>query len=422
MLLGCIGDDFTGSSDLANTLAREGMRTMQFNGVPTMPAPEGCEAAVVALKSRSIPATDAVDQSLQALDWLLAEGARQIVFKYCSTFDSTPEGNIGPVAEALLHRLGASRAVVCPAFPGAGRTIYQGHLFVKDRLLSESGMEKHPLTPMTDPDLRRWLRLQTQGDVGLVAFPAVDAGAKSIDAALDACAARGERLIVVDALTDRHLREIGAAVADDKLITGGSGIALGLPDNFRRRGALHGGRGAWKGAAGPAVVLAGSCSTATRGQVAAFVQNHPAFAIDADGVMAGTITAESVAGFLLDKAADAPIAYSSADPATVAAAQEKWGRDQLAHAVETLFAVVAIRLIEGGVRRLVVAGGETSGAVATGLGRPAFEVGPEIDPGVPAMLVPGSPPFTMALKSGNFGGTDFFEKALRVLQGEAAGG
>jgi uncharacterized protein YgbK (DUF1537 family) len=229
-------------------------------------------------------------------------------------------------------------------------------------------------------------------------------------------------LIVVDALTDRHLREIGAAVADDKLITGGSGIALGLPDNFRRRGELHGGGGAWKGTSGRAAVLAGSCSTATRAQVATFIQNHPSFMIEADGVMAGTITAEGVAGFLLEKATEAPIAYSSADPVKIAAAQERWGRDRLAHAVESLFASVAIRLIEGGVKRLVVAGGETSGAVATGLGRPAYEIGPEIDPGVPALFVPGTPSFTMALKSGNFGGTDFFEKALRVLQGEAAGG
>jgi uncharacterized protein YgbK (DUF1537 family) len=417
MLLGCIGDDFTGSSDLANTLAREGMQTMQFTGVPRSNAPPACEAGVVALKSRSIAPDEAVRQSLQALDWLLAQGARQIVFKYCSTFDSTPQGNIGPVAEALLDRLGAQQAIVCPAFPATGRTIYQGHLFVKDKLLSESGMESHPLTPMTDPNIRRWLRLQTKTDVGLVPYAAVEEGPGAIAAALEECGRRGERLVVVDALSEIHLRSIGMTAAHDKLITGGSGIALGLPDNFRRRGLLAETRSPWEGVRGPAAVLAGSCSGATRAQVAAFIADHPSLQIEVDAVMAGHTDATTVARFLIHNADRPGIAYSSADPQSVAAAQEKWGRDKVAAAIEGLFSDVAVGLVNAGIKRLVVAGGETSGAVATALDRPAFEIGPEIDPGVPAMLVPGSPVFALALKSGNFGGPDFFDKALRVLGG-----
>ena len=213
MLLGCIADDFTGASDLANTLARGGMATIQFIGLPGEPAPATCEAGVVALKTRSIPADEAVAASLAALAWLRAQGCRQFLFKYCSTFDSTPRGNIGPVAEALLDELSAPVAVVCPVFPATGRTLFMGHLFVGDRLLNESGMEKHPLNPMTDADIRRWLRLQTKGEVGLISYPTVRRGAAAIRAALDAEAAAGRRLVVVDAITDDDLRAIGGACA-----------------------------------------------------------------------------------------------------------------------------------------------------------------------------------------------------------------
>jgi uncharacterized protein YgbK (DUF1537 family) len=238
MLLGCIGDDFTGSSDLANTLATGGMRTVLYSGVPSGPADAGVEAGIVALKSRSIPAGEAVRQSLAALDWLGVQGCRQFLFKYCSTFDSTPEGNIGPVAEALADALGADRVVVCPAFPSLGRTLHHGHLFVGDRLLSESGMERHPLNPMTEPDIRRWLSRQCHGAVGHVPTSVVLRGADAIRDALGRCRDAGERLVVVDAVRDADLVEIGAAVADLPLVTGGSGVALGLPDNFRRAGLI----------------------------------------------------------------------------------------------------------------------------------------------------------------------------------------
>ncbi len=409
MLLGCIGDDFTGSSDLGNTLAKQGMRVTQYRGVPDGPAAPGVEAGVVALKSRTIPATEAVAQSLVALDWLRAQGCEQFLFKYCSTFDSTPEGNIGPVAEALAAALGATRVIVCPAFPATDRTVYQGHLFVADRLLSESGMRDHPLTPMTDPDIRRWLGRQTRLGIGHVGLPTVLEGSAAIRAALDAA---GETLVVVDATRDTDLLAIGAAADGLPLVTGGSGIALGLPENFRRRGLLVGGQGGWSGTEGRAAILSGSCSIATREQIATHRARHPALEIDVDAVLAGETRAADVAAWLLAQNDELPLAYSSADPARVRAAQERHGREASAAAIEALFAETARRLVAGGVRRLITAGGETSGAVVEGLALGALEIGPEIDPGVPAVRAGD---LALALKSGNFGRTGFFEEAGRVL-------
>jgi uncharacterized protein YgbK (DUF1537 family) len=416
MILGCIGDDFTGASDLANTLARQGMRTLQFSGVPVRSAPTFCEAGVIALKSRTIAPQDAINLSLAALEWLLGQGARQIFFKYCSTFDSTRQGNIGPVAEALLDRLGAPGAVACPALPANGRTIYQGHLFVGDRLLSESGMENHPLTPMRDPDLRRWLAYQTRTATGLVNLSTVAKGPTAIRAALDACYRRRERLVIVDATSDDDLRRIGTAVSHDLLVTGGSGIALGLPENFRKAGLLGAPVRPWFGVEGAAVILSGSCSSATRAQVATYAARHPSLLIEADALMSAEIDVDKAYVFCRGQTVT-PLIYSSAEPHIVAAGQAKWGREALAGRFEAFFAALAQRLTADGFRRLVVAGGETSGAVATALGRPCLEIGPEIDPGVPALQAVGEPSLALALKSGNFGGPDFFEKALRVLAG-----
>ncbi len=418
MLLGCIGDDFTGSSDLANTLAKGGMRTVQYSGVPAGPAGSDVEAGVIALKTRSIPVGEAVAKSMAALEWLQAQGCRQFLFKYCSTFDSTREGNIGPVADALADRLDTDCVIACPVFPATGRTLYLGHLFVGDKLLSESGMENHPLTPMTDPDIRRWLQYQTKSNVGHVPISTVDAGPDAVAAALNAEAASGRRMIVVDATIDQDLTTIGAAAADLKLITGGSGIALGLPDNFRRAGLIGEDQNTWKGETGPVVVLSGSCSIATRGQVARYVEDHPHLEVTADAVMHGRLTGQSVASYLLDHKDEAPIAFSSADPDVVAKAQETFGRESLAEMLEGLFAEVAREVTEAGVSRLITAGGETSGAIVSGLGIDALEIGPEIDPGVPALRA-ASRDLVLALKSGNFGAEDFFEKAANVLKGEA---
>lgn len=411
MRLGCIGDDFTGSSDLANTLTRGGMRTVQYTGTPTTPAAAEVEAGVVALKSRSIPAADAVAQSLAALGWLREQGCTQILFKYCSTFDSTPHGNIGPVADALADALGAGPVVVCPAFPGTGRSIYQGHLFVHDRLLCESGMERHPLTPMTDADIRRWLAPQTRHPVGHVPAQTVFAGAEAVAAALAAEAAAGRRLVVVDAIRDADLMEIGRAARALPLVTGGSGIALGLPGNF----GIAPRPVAWTGQPGKGIVLSGSCSRATLGQVARHrAAGHPVRAIDADAVIGRRATPSETADWLLS-AEGLPLAYTSADPEAVAAIQARHGREAASAALETFFAETARLAVAGGVTRVITAGGETSGAIVEALALSELQIGPEIDPGVPALRARAD--LVVALKSGNFGAEDFFEKADRVLGG-----
>ncbi|HYF52897.1 MAG TPA: 3-oxo-tetronate kinase [Salinarimonas sp.] len=418
MLLGVIADDFTGASDIANTLAKGGLATMLHLGVPRGPAAEATEAGVVALKSRSIPADEAVGQSLAALAWLREAGCRQVVFKICSTFDSTPEGNIGPVSEALARELGAMGVPVCPAFPATGRTVYQGHLFVGDRLLSESGLEHHPLNPMTDPDLRRWMGRQAEEPIGLLPWAVVRRGSGAIRAALDEAAGRGERHVIVDAISDDDLVALGEACADAPLLTGGSGIASGLPANLIRLGLASGRASAFRGIAGPAAILAGSCSRATLGQVELHARDHPALAVDVEAVMAGTMGADDLVAFLQAHAHDAPLVYSSAPPERVGALQGGFGREAVAHRLDALFAETARRLVASGVSRIVVAGGETSGAVVSGLELDALAIGPEIDPGVPALAAPDRR-LALALKSGNFGAPDFFAKALAAMARDA---
>lgn len=422
MLLGVIADDFTGASDIANTLAKGlpgqgGLHTVQYLGVPDGKAAEGVEAGVIALKSRSIDAAAAVEQSLAALRWLQAQGCRQVVFKYCSTFDSTPAGNIGPVAEALAGALGVSGVVACPAFPGAGRTVYQGHLFVKDRLLNESGLQNHPLNPMTDADIRRWLRLQTANDIGHVDVATVRQGPAAIEGALRESGVQGCTLVIVDAIADDDLIAIGRAAASHRLITGGSGIAIGLAANFIERGLAAGTEADVLGIEGPEAILAGSCSGATREQVEVHHKNHPTLAIDVADVMAGKTTTVDLVSFLLANQGRAPLVYSSDTPDEVQAVQECFGRERVADALDNLFADTARQLVGAGIRRLVVAGGETSGAVVSALGLGALTIGREIDPGVPVLISGGEKPVALALKSGNFGAPDFFGKALERLAG-----
>lgn len=415
MLLGAIADDFTGGSDLANTLAKGGMATTQFVGIPAAGAPADCEAGVVALKTRSLPADDAVRQSLEAADWLKAQGCEQFLFKYCSTFDSTPKGNIGPVAEALLERLGADLAAVCPVFPATGRRLFMGHLFVGDKLLSESGMEKHPLTPMTDPNIRRWLRLQTEGEVGLIALETVRAGPQVLADAFEIERRKGARLVVIDAVADSDLMALGTALAGHKLVTGGSGIALGLPENFRRAGKLAGKSRTRAIAKGPAVVLCGSCSTTSQRQVGVYLNSHPGLAIDAPALMDGSMTVDGAEAWIAAQNGAVPIVYSTADPTSVAYAQQRFGREVIAAKVEDFFARLARRLVDSGMRRVVVGGGETSGAVVEALGINSLGIGEEIDPGVPALVAERNGPLGLALKSGNFGTDGFFEKAVERI-------
>ena len=422
MLLGVIADDFTGASDIANTIAKGlpgqgGLRTAQFLGVPRSDTISDMEAGVIALKSRSITAADAVAQSLEALHWLLGQGCTQIVFKYCSTFDSTPTGNIGPVAEALAEALDAHGVIACPAFPAAGRTVYQGHLFVHDRLLNESGLQNHPLNPMTDPDIRRWLTRQSRYPVGLVTWSSVRAGPAEITAKLRKAHGSGQRLVIVDALGDDDLVAIGTAAASAKLITGGSGVAMGLPANFIAAGLARGSTSLGIGVDGPEAILAGSCSGATRGQVERHQQKHPTLAIDVDSVMRGDTTASDLVSFVLGNHGKAPLVFSSGSPDEVSRLQGRYGRDAIAETLDALFADTARKLVSAGVRRLVVAGGETSGAVVTALDLGALTIGPEIDPGVPVVISTGQAPVAMALKSGNFGAPDFFVKALDRMAG-----
>ncbi len=417
MLLGAIGDDFTGSTDLANMLVRGGMRTVQVIGVPRGPAPEA-DAVVVALKSRTIAAEQAVAQSLAALEWLRSAGCRQFFFKYCSTFDSTDRGNIGPVADALMDVLGVPFTIACPAFPENGRTVYRGHLFVGDVLLSESGMKDHPLTPMGDANLVRVLQRQSRNKVGLVREEAVRHGPGAVEERFAALEREGVGIAIVDAVSDADLHAIGHACAGLPLVTGGSGVAVGLPENFRREGLL---RHAEHAAELPRVdglsaVLSGSCSTATNGQVAEWLRTRPGFKLDPLRLAKGDdLAGEALAWARELIAANAVLIYATSQPEEVARVQASLGAERAGHLVEACLARVAGGLVESGVRRLVVAGGETSGAVVSALGVKALRIGPQIDPGVPWTVSVGGAPLALALKSGNFGGQNFFAKALAML-------
>ena len=419
-LLGCIADDFTGATDLAAMLVRQGMRAVQLIGVPGADdAVPDADAIVVALKSRTAPVGDAVRDSLAALTWLRAASCRQFFFKYCSTFDSTDEGNIGPVADALLGELAGGFAFACPAFPANARSVYQGHLFVGSTLLSESGMENHPITPMHDANLVRVLGRQTTGTVGLVGFATVERGAAAIRDAVTALRDRGFRYAIADALTDGHLHALGEAAAAHALVTGGSGMAIGLPENFRRAGVLadRGDPAALPAPAGHAAVLAGSCSRATLFQIATAREHVPTLELDALATPDAAALARQAIGWASGRLGETPIVIAaSAPPDRVAALQAKLGREASGVLIEQALAEVAKALVARGVGRLVVAGGETSGAVVTRLGVQRLRIGAEIDPGVPWTFAEGrGGGLHLALKSGNFGARDFFLKAFDRL-------
>ncbi len=415
-VLGCIADDFTGATDLAAMLVRQGMSAVQVIGVPGAgePVPEA-DAIIVALKSRTIPAQDAVRQSLAALEWLRQAGCRQFFFKYCSTFDSTEAGNIGPVADALVAALGCGFAIACPAFPANNRTVYQGHLFVGGTLLNESGMQDHPLTPMRDANLVRVLSRQTDGTVGLVPYVTVLRGAATVRSALTMLKEQGRRYGIVDAVTDADLHSIGEAVDGQALVTGGSGVAMGLPENFRRLGLLSGGDAAsLPDVPGHAAVVAGSCSRATLFQIGAARDRVPTLELDALTATDAQSMVDQALAWAAGKLGPVPVVIAaSAPPDKVAALQARLGREAAGALVETAMAGIAAGLVAAGVRRLVVAGGETSGAVVERLGVRRLRIGPEIDTGVPWTYAEGAgPPLLLALKSGNFGGRDFFLQAF----------
>jgi len=426
-VLGCIADDFTGATDLANNLVRAGMRTVQTIGVPTDTQAVNADAIVVALKSRTIPAQDAIAQSLQAYAWLKTQGVEQIYFKYCSTFDSTAKGNIGPVTEALMdviHGKDQGLTIVCPAFPENNRTIFKGHLFVGDVLLSDSGMRNHPLTPMTDANLVRVMQSQTQRKVGLVEHSCVAAGAEAIRARFKTLQAEGVGVAVIDAISNQDLMYMGQALADMPLVTAGSGVAIGLPQNWKASGVLATDAKAdtLPAAKGFQAVVSGSCSVATNAQVMHWRQSgKPALAIDPLAVASGTDVVTQALEWATPLLTQGPVLiYATAEPNAVKAIQNKLGVTQAGELVEHTLSSIAKGLVQNGVRQLVVAGGETSGAVIQALEVQRMVIGPQIDPGVPWTSVTSpvcnGDTVHVTLKSGNFGTNDFFEKSFTRLK------
>jgi len=418
--LGCIADDFTGATDLANNLVRAGMRVVQTIGVPDGPIAD-VDAVVVALKSRTTPAAEAVAMSLAAARWLRSQGAPQLYFKVCSTFDSTAAGNIGPVAEALLAETGSRFAIVTPAFPENGRTVFKGHLFVGDVLLSDSPMRQHPLTPMTDANLVRVLQAQVKSArVGLVDHRALARGEAGLRERFAALQADGVALAIADAVTDDDLRLLAAAASDQPFVVAGSGLAIGIP-------ALHGLRPSAAAAQlppprGACAVVSGSCSAATNAQVAAF--DGERFAVDPLRLAAGDDLVAQALAWARPRLGNQPLlVYATAEPAAVQAVQQQLGAAQAGALVEDALAAIAQGLVEAGVGQLVVAGGETSGACVQRLGVTRLRIGPQIDPGVPwCHSATPQGPLHLALKSGNFGGRDFFARAfLNLRDAEGAG-
>jgi uncharacterized protein YgbK (DUF1537 family) len=429
LVLGCIADDFTGATDLANNLVKAGMRVLQIIGVPdavvdggdaadapgARAAVVGADAVVVALKSRTAPVDEAVAQSLAAARWLRQQGAGQLYFKICSTFDSTPRGNIGPVTEALMALVEVPFVPVTPAFPENARTVYQGHLFVGDRLLSDSPMRHHPLTPMTDADLVRVLQAQLARErVGLIEHAVVARGAAAIGERARQLAAGGQRLAIVDAIDDGALLQLARACTAWPLVVAGSGLAIGLPARWgiapRAEAAVL------PAAQGSAAVVCGSCSAASQAQVADFIAaGGAAFVIDPLRIAAGHDVAAEAAAWAGPRLGGAPVLiYATAAPEAVRAVQRELGAERAGALVEQTLARVATELLRLGVRRLVVAGGETAGACVQALGIRSLRVGPQIDPGVPWCHA-AERGLHLALKSGNFGRADFFRRAFTLL-------
>jgi uncharacterized protein YgbK (DUF1537 family) len=418
VVLGAIADDFTGATDLASTWARQGLRVIQTIGVPDDANVAGAEAIVVAFKSRTAPTDEAVAESVAAHRWLKSIGAQQIVFKYCSTFDSSPTGNIGPVADALLDEAGDSFTVICPAFPTNRRTVYQGHLFVGTELLSDSPMKHHPLTPMRDSSLIRLMAAQTGRSVGLIPLAVVSSGVAAVSKCMAELRAEGVVYAVTDALTDDDLLTIGAAIKDLPLVTGGSGIGMGLPQNFRDQGLLARPATTWvPEAQGRELVLAGSCSAATRAQLADVTHEWPSRRITTDELAGGPEFVDQLVKWARDNSGAFPVVvYASATPEDLLESQARYGTLEAGIKVEEILSGLAARLQKEGFSRIVVAGGETSGAVSLALGVRTLRIGAEIAPGVPWCDVVGSErPLAVALKSGNFGGPTFFRDAFGML-------
>jgi uncharacterized protein YgbK (DUF1537 family) len=426
-LLGCIADDVTGATDLANNLVRAGMRVVQTFGVPDEEHKIDADAIVVALKSRTIPAAHAVAQSLGACRWLRRQGARQIYFKVCSTFDSTAQGNIGPVTEALMEELGCGFAVATPAFPDAGRTVYQGHLFVGEALLSDTHMRNHPLTPMTDANLVRFLKTQLdprkERKVGLIGYSTVAQSADAIRVRMAQLQQEGFGLAIADAVCNDDLLRLGGALHDAPLVTAGSGLAIGLPVHWGFTPTSNSSR--LPAPAGGKAIVAGSCSAATLAQVQAFIDGGGnAFRLDplkiaADERIPVAAALRWVDACWTDDVSVPLLVYSSAEPETVLEVQERIGAQAAGTMMERVLSAVAYGLVRRGAGQLILAGGETAGACAGALEIRQMQIGAQIDPGVPwcyaASPVTKTGSLHVAFKSGNFGSPDFFTSAFALL-------
>ena len=417
--LGCIADDFTGATDLANMLVKGGLKTIQLLGNPSKEdVVPSVDAVIIALKTRTIPVEEAIEQSLQALNWLKNAGAKQFFFKYCSTFDSTDEGNIGPVIDALMEALETQFTIACPAFPETERTIFKGHLFVGDKLLSDSPMKDHPLTPMTDSNLVSTLSRQTSQKVGLVEYKDILAGPSAIRKAFDQLQKEDVAIAVTDVLNDEHLYFLGEAVKDFKLITGGSGIALGLPSQLKSRNNHQEETRAHSlpKVLGKELVLSGSCSEMTLAQVDEFSKRYSTLKLNPIELAENNSALANAVNWVIQAKVEEPIlVYASAPPDAVKQAQKKLGRDLASSTVENALAKIALAAVQNGFRRIVVAGGETAGAIVSNLGIKGIMIGEQIDPGVPTTVSIGDPSIGLVLKSGNFGSADFFEKAFKVM-------
>ncbi len=415
--LGVIADDFTGATDIAGFLVTNGLRTVQVSGVPAEQPPlDDVDAIVVSLKSRSIPAEEAVELSLGALRWLQSVGAERILFKYCSTFDSTPAGNIGPVTDALLDALGADFTIICPSLPVNGRSVYLGHLFAGAVPLNESGMQNHPVTPMTDANLMRVMEAQSSGRAANVTWDVVQRGPEAVRAEFERLRGEGVRYAVLDTLSDEHLDVIGQACADLPLTTGGSGLGAGLARALAGEEAAQAAR-EWRSVHGRSVILSGSCSVMTNAQVADYRAKAPSLPVDVDQLIAAPeVYRDSVYDFVIDAPAEgpAPMVFATSGPERVRELQEKYGAERTSEAIEGLFGWLADALAKAGVRRFIVAGGETSGSVSTSLGIDGFHVGPQIAPGVPWVRSLDDR-IELALKSGNFGDVEFFTTAQQPV-------
>jgi uncharacterized protein YgbK (DUF1537 family) len=423
LALGCIADDYTGASDLANTLTKAGLRTVQTIGIPAddLDLPE-IDAVVLSLKIRSVRAAEAVARSREADAWLRARGAAHVMYKVCSTFDSTDEGNIGPVMDALQADAGEAVVLVTSAFPETGRTIYQGNLFVGSVPLNESPLKDHPLNPMRDANLMRVLGRQSRSKIGLVDLATVARGAAAIRARLADLAGQGFAAAIADSVFDPDLEPIGAVALDHRVSIGASGLGLGLARGLVALGRVRATDGTASLRAplgGPAACLAGSCSQATLAQIRQAESAMPVLHLDPEALVSGPAEAQRALDWATSRIGDGPVLIaSSSPPDAVAALQARHGRDAAGHAIEQGMAMVVEGLVDRGVRRLVVAGGETSGAAVDRLGIPAFLLGPEIAPGVPVLRAIGGTrgEMLLALKSGNFGGPDFFMDALRLMR------